>query len=105
MTKTRRKFSPEEKLSIINEADREGGAATCRKYNLSPNLLSLWKKKYLANGTSGLKASYKRVDQEKRALEEENQRLKRIVANQAMEIEFKTELLKHANVDLLKKKR
>lgn len=40
MKKTRRKFTPEEKLSIVMEAEREGMAETYRKYNLSPNLLS-----------------------------------------------------------------
>lgn len=105
MKKTRRKFSPEEKLSIVREAEREGGPATYRKYNLSPNLLSRWREKYLAEGISGLKGAYKRIDPEKRELEDENERLKRIIAKQALEIEFKTELLKHAQIDPSKKKR
>ena len=42
----------------------------------------------------GLKPAYHRVDPEVRALEEENERLKRIVARQALEIEVKSELLK-----------
>jgi transposase-like protein len=67
---------------------------TCRKYNLSPTLLSKWKQRYLAKGTEGLKPAYKRVDPEVRALEEENERLKRIIARQALELEVKTELLK-----------
>ena len=103
MKKTRRKFTPEEKLSIVMEAEREGMAETYRKYNLSPNLLSNWKQKYLKGGVSGLKGSYKRVDPEKRELEQENERLKRIVAKQALELEFKSELLKHANIDTSKK--
>jgi hypothetical protein len=41
-----------------------------------------------------LKAAYKRVDPELRTLEEENERLKRIVARQALELEVKTEPLK-----------
>ena len=67
---------------------------TCCKYNLSPTLLSKWKQRYLAKGTEGLKPAYKRVDPEVRALEEENERLKRIIARQALELEVKTELLK-----------
>lgn len=67
---------------------------TCRKYNLSPGLLSKWKQRYLAKGTEGLKPAYKRIDPEVRALEEENERLKRIIARQALEIEVKSELLK-----------
>jgi hypothetical protein len=42
----------------------------------------------------GLKPAYHRVDPEVRALEEENERLKRIIAKQALEIEVKSELLK-----------
>ncbi|HEX8039043.1 MAG TPA: transposase [Chryseosolibacter sp.] len=94
MTKTRRSFTPEERLSIIREAEREGFTETCRKYNLSPTLLSRWKQKYLAKGAEGLKPSYRRVDPELRALEEENERLKKIIARQALELEVKSELLK-----------
>jgi transposase-like protein len=35
MTKTRRKFTPEERLSILQEAQREGRSETLRKYNIS----------------------------------------------------------------------
>jgi len=35
MSKERRKFTPEEKYSILQEAEREGSAETCRKYNLA----------------------------------------------------------------------
>lgn len=94
MSKTRRQFTPEEKHSILQEAEREGQTETCRKYNLAPSLLSYWKKKYLAKGKDGLKAAYNRVDPQLRLLEEENARLKKIVAHQALEIEFKTELIK-----------
>jgi len=94
MTKTRRSFTPEERLSLIREAEREGFTETCRKYNLSPTLLSRWKQKYLTKGSEGLKPAYRRVDPELRALEEENERLKKIIARQALELEVKSELLK-----------
>lgn len=94
MTKTRRQFSPEEKYSILQEAEREGFTETCRKYNLATSVLSYWKRKYLAKGKDGLKLSFRKIDPQTRALEEENVRLKKIIANQALELEFKTELLK-----------
>lgn len=94
MTKTRRQFTPEEKLSILQEAEREGTTETARKYNLAHSVFSYWKKKYLAKGKEGLKAGYKKVDPQLRALEQENALLKKIIANQALELEFKTELLK-----------
>ena len=94
MPRTRRSFTPEQRLSLIQEAEREGYMETCRKYNLSPTLLSRWKQKYQAKGAEGLKPGYRRVDPEVRALEEENERLKRIIAKQALELEVKTEMLK-----------
>lgn len=94
MARTRRTFTPEDRLSLIREAEREGFMETCRKYNLSPTLLSGWKRKYLEKGSEGLKPAYRRVDPDLRALQEENERLKRIVANQALELEVKTEMLK-----------
>lgn len=40
MTRVKRSFSPEDRLSILKEAEREGYMETCRKYNLSVSLLS-----------------------------------------------------------------
>ena len=83
MTKTRRHFTPEEKLSILQESEREGHTETSRKYSLASSLLSDWKKKFLAKGKEGLQADYKRIDLQIRELEQENERLKRIIAKQA----------------------
>jgi putative transposase len=102
MTKTRRTFTPEEKYSILQESEREGVSETARKYNLAHSVLSYWKKKYLSKGREGLKASYKKVDPQIRALEEENARLKKIIGNQALELEFKTELLKKSDAHFQK---
>lgn len=76
MSKTRRKFSAEERLSILQEGDREGQSSTCRKYNLAPSLYLRWKKKYQEQGFQGLKSSYHRIDPQIRELEQENERLK-----------------------------
>lgn len=94
MNRTKRKFSPEDRLAILQEAQREGNAETCRKHNLSPSLLGKWKQRYLSKGVEGLKSAYKRVDPEVRRLEDENERLKKIVAKQALQIEVQGELLK-----------
>jgi len=94
MAKERRTFTPEERLSIVQEGQREGRSQTTRKYNLSPSLYDRWKRKYLDDGIEGLRSKYKRIDPAVRELEEENARLKRIIAKQALEIEVKTELLK-----------
>jgi len=103
MTRTRRSFTPEERLSLLQEAEREGFMETCRKYNLSPTLLSKWKQRYQSKGTEGLKPAYRRVDPELRALQDENEKLKRIIANQALELEVKSELLKKTPIQPRKK--
>jgi putative transposase len=105
MSKTRRQFTPEEKYSILQEAEREGLTETARKYNLAHSVLNYWKKKYLLKGREGLKPGYKKIDPQLRALEEENARLKKIVANQALELEFKTELLKKSDAHYQKAKK
>lgn len=105
MTKNRRSFTPEEKLSILQEAEREGFTETCRRHNLASSVLRYWRNKYLGQGKDGLKASYKRIDPQVRQLEEENERLRRIIAKQTIEIEFKTELIKKTQAHLHKGKR
>jgi transposase-like protein len=94
MTRARRTFSPEDKLSLVQEAEREGFMETCRKHSLSPTLLGRWKNQFLNKGSEGLKPAYRRVDPELRALQDENEKLKRIIAKQALELEVKSELLK-----------
>jgi len=94
--KNKKDFTPEERLSIIQEGQREGRSATVRKYDISPSLYDKWRHKYLNQGIEGLKNRYKRIDPAVRELQEENERLKRIIAKQALEIEVKTELLKNS---------
>lgn len=105
MARTKRVFTPEDRLSLLQEAEREGFSETCRKHSLSPGLMALWRKKDLAKGAEGLKPSYRRVDPQVRALEEGNDRLKRIVARMAMELEVKTEMLKKTPIQFRKKDR
>lgn len=94
MSRTKRKFSIEEKLSILQEGDNHGVEVTCRKYNLSRSLYYRWRHMFNRQGPDGLAPQYHRVDPEVRALEKENERLKKIIARQALELEVKEELLK-----------
>ena len=105
MTKPRRRFSPEEKYSILQESEREGHTEVCRKHNLASSVVTYWKKKYLSRGKEGLANTYKRIDPQFRAMEEENLRLKKIIAKQALEIEFKDELIKKGQAHLQKGRR
>ena len=90
----RRSFSVEQKLEIIQEADQHGVTQTLRKHNLSHSVFLRWKHQFDQGGSASLKPQYRKVDPELKALQEENARLKKIIGNQALELEFKTELLK-----------
>ena len=78
MKKTR--FTETQIVEILKEHDATGRTAEiCRKHGVHPNTLRNWKGKY-----GGLEVSdVMRIKQ----LEEENSRLKRIVTNQAMDID------------------
>jgi putative transposase len=91
-------FSVEQKLQILQEADQHGTTQTLRKHNLSHSVFLRWKNQFNSGGQSLLKPQYHKIDPELRALQEENARLKKIIGNQALELEFKTELLKKSDV-------
>ena len=84
----------EQKLQIIQEADQNGVTQTLRKHNIAHSVYLRWKHQFDQGGVQSLKPQYHRVDPELRALQEENARLKKIIGNQALELGFKTELLK-----------
>jgi putative transposase len=75
----RARFSDEEIISILKEADA-GGKVTelCRRHGISDATFYTWRSKY-----GGLEISEMR---RLRQLEEENRRLKSIVADQALDI-------------------
>ncbi|MBU3715384.1 MAG: transposase [Ferruginibacter sp.] len=103
MSKSRRSFTVEQKLSIINESEQIGITQTLRKHNLSHSVFLRWKNQFNSGGVSSLKPQYQRIDPEIRALQDENARLKKIIGNQALELEFKTELLKKSDVHWAKR--
>ena len=94
MTLTRRKFTPEDRLSKLQEGEREGHTTTIRKYHLAPSLYARWKRKYLNEGIHDLRDNPRRIDPEIQALELDNECLRRIITKQGLEIEIKTELSK-----------
>ncbi len=82
----RSRFSEEQIVRVLKE--QEAGAATaelCRRHGISEQTFYRWKQKY-----GGLEGSEpKRL----KALEEENTRLKRLVAEQALDNQMLKELL------------
>jgi putative transposase len=94
MAQERRNWSEAQKLQILEEAQQSGVTETLRKYNLSSSVYRRWRRAYNGEGMEGLKPHYKTVDPEVKRLQQENERLKKIIAKQALEIDFKDELLK-----------
>jgi len=83
----RSRFSDEQITTILKEHEAGGGAAAvCRRHGISEQTLYRWKAKY-----GGMQPSEtKRL----KALEEENARLKRLVAEQALDNQALKELLR-----------
>jgi len=94
MAKMHRRWSEAQKLQIIQEVEQNGLTETLRKYNVAQSLFHRWRRAYNGEGMEGLKRKYRTVDPAIKQLEQENERLKKIIAKQALEIEFKDELLK-----------
>jgi len=84
----------DEKLHILREEENTGVDSTCRKHQVARSLYYNWKNKFDRQGPDGLTAKYHRVDPQVKALERENERLRKIVSKQALELEVKEELLK-----------
>lgn len=91
---TKRSFSVEEKVSILEEAKREGVSATLRKYNIGSTLYYKWRDKFDLNGIEGLKNTYNRENAEVKRLKDENLRLKRLLADKEIELQIQGELIK-----------
>lgn len=81
----RSRFSEEQKIRILNEY-RSGKTAKelCAEHNMSPQTLYLWKRKY---GEMDADEARKL-----RALEEENARMKRVIADQVLQIDLLKEI-------------
>ena len=94
MSKVKRKFELEEKLQILREGEHNGVDITCRKYQIARSLFYNWKNKFNRQGPDGLSPKYYKVDPAIKALEKENERLRKIISKQAIELEVKEELLK-----------
>lgn len=103
MSKSKRKFTLEVKLQILNEGESQRVEVTCRKYHLARSVYYHWKNKFDRQGPDGLATTYYRVDPEVKNLEKENERQRKIIAKQALELEVKEELFKKRNSIQVKK--
>ncbi len=81
----RKRFSEEQIIRILKEVESGIGLPDiCRKYGMCQNTLYRWKAKYGGMDVSDAKRL--------RSLEEENRRLKRLVADQALDIQVLKEV-------------
>jgi putative transposase len=94
MSRSNRKFDLETKLQILREGENQEIDVTCRKYQISRSLYYSWRAKFNRHGPDGLIPKYHRVDPAVKELIKENERLRRIISRQALELEVKEELLK-----------
>jgi putative transposase len=80
------KFTPEEKLQILQEAEFEGLSQTLRKHGITSSLFYKWKKAFIVQGIEGLSPQHIRVDPAISSLEKENKRLRKIIADMTLEL-------------------
>jgi putative transposase len=78
------RFSEEQMVAIIREADREPVAAVAKRHSISKQTIYLWRKRF--GGFEG--NDVRRLKQ----LEVENARLKKLVAERDLEIEVMKEV-------------
>jgi len=99
-----KKFTKEEKLSIIKEAGENGVKVTLAKYDLYPATYYYWKKKLLAHGEDGLNhRTIKDHESEIKRLQKENEALKILLAEKELSGKLKDEMLKKKYPELRKK--
>ncbi len=87
--KTRRKFSADQKIRIVLEGLRGEVPITelCRQEGIQPSIYYKWSKAFLDAGKNGLTRDTRRdaTSQEVRRLKEENDALKRAVAETVLD--------------------
>lgn len=96
MTKHQKRWTPSEKLEIINYYKLHGATKASREFNVSSASIYKWREAYESEGLSGLSKS-KKTDAsliENRRLKRENDELKKLVAEKELRIRIQDEMLK-----------
>lgn len=79
------RFTDEQIVAIVREAEGGRSAEVCRRHGISKETLRRWRAKY-----RGLELQEAR---RLKALEDENRRLKKLVADQALDLSLMKELV------------
>jgi putative transposase len=96
---TKRRFTDEQKLEILQEAEKRGITVVLREHSLSYSVFAKWREKFAERNmddAQGMILANKTKSELKQFIEE-NTRLKKIIADQALELERKDEVLKKNN--------
>lgn len=109
----RRKFSTEFKEQVVRECLETGNISiVARRHDLRPNLVSKWVRQHRQNSgvptptrskgvpTHVTSTEYRQVVAERAELASENEQLKKVLGEQALEIAILRDLLKKANPHL-----
>lgn len=86
-TSHRRKFTDDEKQKVVDEAMIRGINVVLQERRLSYSVFSRWKKQFFVEETDKTKRGQKVVKQLNELIVE-NEKLKKIIANQAMELQI-----------------
>ena len=99
ITSSRRSFTDDQKLEILHQADESGVTAVLREHRLSYSVFARWKQKFLHPGSTNKEAirEVNKTRSKLKLLNEENLRLKKIIADQALQLERKDEELRRIN--------
>jgi len=102
---SKRKFTKEEKLHLLKEAQENGVKTTLENHGIYPATYYSWKKKYEQMGESGFRHGITPAHiKEIKRLEKENELLKKLLAEKEVEGHLKDEMLKKKYAWARKKK-
>src|SRR6476659_9908167 len=98
VTNSRRKFTDDQRLEILHQANESGVTAVLREHRLSYSVFARWRQKFLnQNTTAEVMREVNKTRSELKVLSDENLRLKKIIAEQALQLERKNEELRRIN--------
>ena len=92
--KERRNWTAEQKLAILQEAEKNGVTETIRRHGIFSNTYYQWRDKYAIGGLEALGDKHYKPDPELKRLAAENRRLKDLLAEKELALAIKEELLK-----------
>jgi len=94
MLTPRRKFTDEEKIRILKEAQDENITTILKRYTLSYSVFVKWREKFAENMSNYPPTTMESLKKQVQLLTDENLRLKRIIAEQALQLEVQQEQLR-----------